>query len=75
MFAQQMFIKAYVSSTFNEKIQRQFLRGKKIHFGMTEVGTRGIATADDNLNHHRGRSRGGTRGGGGCLPSLIFKPN
>ena len=42
---------------------------KKIHFGMTEVGTRDIATADDNLNHHRGRSRGGTRGGGG-LPSL-----
>ena len=41
---------------------------KKIHFGMTEVGTRGIATADDNLNHYRGRSRGGTRGGG--LPSF-----
>lgn len=29
MFAQQMFIKAYVSSTFKEKIQRQFLKGKK----------------------------------------------
>ena len=64
MFAQQMFIKAYVSSTFKEKI----------HFGMTEVGTWGIRTADDNLNHYRGRSRGGTRGGG-CLHSLIFKPN
>ena len=41
---------------------------------MTEVGTRGIATADDNLNHHRGRSRGanqgGAAGGGGGLPSL-----
>ena len=42
---------------------------------MTEVGTRGIATADDNLNHYRDRSRGGTGAGGGCLPSLIFKPN
>ena len=40
---------------------------EKIHFGMTEVGTRGIATADDNLNHHRGRSRGGTRGGGAAF--------
>lgn len=28
MFAQQMSIKAYVSPTFKEKIQWQFLRGK-----------------------------------------------
>ena len=39
---------------------------------MTEVRTRGIATANHNLNHYRSRSRGGALGEGAAFLPLFL---